>query len=106
MEGLTDEEEDLIFEIEPKLFSVNTSTLSEETVSLLNVRVSKIKSIYESNFKQRTSDQIAVEVVPSTVKSEDFYVRPEVSLEDKVYPKTHYHHSHDDIQVDETLTKI
>jgi len=40
------------------------------------------------------------------MKSKDFCVRPEVSLEDKVYPKTYYHHSQDDIQVDETPTKI
>jgi hypothetical protein len=27
-------------------------------------------------------------------------------LEDKVYLETYYHHSHDDIQVNETTTKI
>ncbi len=43
---------------------------------------------------------------PSTVKLEDVCVRLEVSLEDKVYPKTYYWHSHNDIQVDETPTKI
>jgi hypothetical protein len=40
------------------------------------------------------------------VKSKDLFARLEVSLEDKVYPKTYYHHSHDDIQVNETLAKI
>ncbi len=45
-------------------------------------------------------------MVPSIVKSKDFCVRLEVSLEDKVYPETNYHHSQDDIQVDETLAKI
>jgi hypothetical protein len=39
-------------------------------------------------------------------KIEDFYVRLEISLEDKVYPKTYYRHIQDDIQVDETLAKI
>jgi hypothetical protein len=29
-----------------------------------------------------------------------------MSLEDKVYPKTYYHHSQADIEVDETPTKI
>jgi hypothetical protein len=29
-----------------------------------------------------------------------------VSLEDKVYQKSYYQHSQDDIQVDETLAKI
>jgi hypothetical protein len=45
-------------------------------------------------------------MVPSTMKSKDFYVKLKVSLEDKVYPETYYHHSQDDIQVDETSAKI
>jgi hypothetical protein len=45
-------------------------------------------------------------MVFSTVKSEDFCVRPKVSLEDEVYLETYYHHSQDDIQVDDTPTKI
>jgi len=40
------------------------------------------------------------------MKSEDFCVRPKVSLEKKVYLKTYYHHIQDDIQLDETPTKI
>jgi hypothetical protein len=40
------------------------------------------------------------------MKSEDFCVKREVSLENKVYLKTYYHHSHNDIKMDETLTKI
>jgi len=40
------------------------------------------------------------------VKLEDFCVRSEVSLKDKVYLKTYYHHSQDDIQMDETPIKI
>jgi hypothetical protein len=40
------------------------------------------------------------------VKSKDFCVKPEVLLEDKVYLETYYHHSQDDIQVDETPAKI
>jgi hypothetical protein len=63
----------LIFETKPKLFSIGTITLLEKIKSLLNVGVSKIKSIKESDSKQRTSKQI---VVPSTVKSKDFCVRP------------------------------
>jgi hypothetical protein len=45
MEGLIDEEEDLIFEIELELFSIGTITFSKETISLLNVGVLEIKSI-------------------------------------------------------------
>jgi hypothetical protein len=41
-----------------------------------------------------------------TIKLEDFYVRPKISLEDKADPKTYYHHSQANIEVDETLVKI
>ncbi len=41
-----------------------------------------------------------------TIKPEDFYVKLEISLEDKVYLKTYHHHSQADIEVDETPTKI
>jgi hypothetical protein len=88
------------------LFSIGTITLLEEIFSLLNVGVSEIRSTEEFDLEQRTLDQTITKVVPSTMKSKDFYVKLEVSLEDKVYPKTYYHHSQDDIQVDETPTKI
>ncbi len=97
MEGLTYEEEDMNFEIEPKLFLIVTITLSKETILLLSVGMPKIKSIKESDLKQRKSNQTTTELEPSTVKSKDFCVRPEVSLEEKVYPKTYYHHGQDDI---------
>jgi hypothetical protein len=79
---------------------------SEKIVSLLNVGVLETKSIEEFDLEQKTSNQTTKKVVPSIVKSEDFCVRLEVSLEDKVYPQTYYHHSQDDIQVDETPAKI
>jgi len=105
MEGLTYEKEDLIFEIERKLISNGTITIYE-TVSLLNVGVSKIRNVEEFDLKQGTNDQRVAEVVPLTVKLEDFYVTPKVSLEDKVYLETYYHHSQDDIQMNKTLAKI
>ncbi len=55
MEGLTNEEENLIFEIEPKLFSIGTITLLEKIVLLLSVGMSEIKSTKEYDPKQRTS---------------------------------------------------
>jgi len=93
MEGLTNDEEDLIFETELKLLLIGTITLLEETVSLSSVGVSEIISIQEYDQKQRTLDQTTKEVMFSTMKSKDFCVRPEVSLEDKVYQKIYYHHS-------------
>ncbi len=47
MERLTYEKEDLVFETKPKLFSIGTITLLEEIVSLLNVRMSKIRNTEE-----------------------------------------------------------
>jgi hypothetical protein len=85
MDGLINEEEDMIFETKPKLFSIGILILLEEIISLLNVGMLEIKSIEESNPKQGTSYQTTIKVVPSTMKSEDFCVKLEVSLEDKVY---------------------
>jgi hypothetical protein len=51
MEWLIDEEEDLIFETKLELFSIGTIALSEETISLLCVGMSKIRSIEEFNLE-------------------------------------------------------
>jgi hypothetical protein len=106
LKGLTNEEEDLIFETDSKLFSIGTIIMSDEIVSLLNIGVSKIKINEKSNPKIKTSNQRATGVVPLITKLKDFYVKPKISLEDKVYPKTYYHHKQVDIEVDETPTKI
>jgi hypothetical protein len=86
MERLTDKKENLIFETEPKLFSIGIITLLEEMVSL-NVGMLEIRSTKEYDPKQGTSNQ--------TMKSKDFFVKLEVSLEDKVSldPKTYYHYN-------------
>jgi hypothetical protein len=44
--------------------------------------------------------------VASTIKTIEFNVKPETSLEDKAYLETYYHHSQVDIKVDETPAKI
>jgi len=80
IEGLTNEEEDLIFETKPKFFSIGTITFLEEIVSLLNVGVSKIRSIGDSDLEQRTLDQTTTKVVPLIVKLENFCVKPGVYL--------------------------
>jgi hypothetical protein len=58
MEGSTNEEEDLILEIEPELFLITPITLSKKIVLLLNVGVFEIKSIEEFDPKQKTLNQI------------------------------------------------
>jgi hypothetical protein len=84
LKGLIDEEKDLILEIEPKLFSICTIIILDEKISLLSIKVLKIKISEKSNPKQKTSNQGAIEVVPSIRKLEDFYVKPKRSLEDKI----------------------
>jgi hypothetical protein len=54
LERLIDEKENIIFETEPKLFSIGTIIISNEMVSLLNVGVSKLRRIEEYDSKQRT----------------------------------------------------
>jgi hypothetical protein len=44
--------------------------------------------------------------VSSTTKTTNFCVKPKISFEDKVYLKTYYHRTQDDIEVDGTLAKI
>ncbi len=51
MQGLTYEEEDLIFETKLELLLIGTITFSEETLSLLNIGVLEIKSIKEFDSK-------------------------------------------------------
>jgi hypothetical protein len=55
LEGLTYEEENMIFEIEPKLFSIGTITILNETISLLSIIMSKIRINEEFDLEQRTS---------------------------------------------------
>jgi hypothetical protein len=43
LEGLIDEEEDLIFVTKPKLLSIGTITILDEIVSLMNIVVSKVR---------------------------------------------------------------
>ncbi len=96
----------MIFEIKPKLFSIGTITISDEVISLLSTGMSEVKINGKSNLESKTSDQGIIEVVLSTTDTTKFHVRPETSLENKVYPYTYYHHSQADIEVDETPTKI
>jgi hypothetical protein len=55
MERLTNEEEDVIFETKPKMFSIGTLH-SQKNNSLVNVRMSKIRSTKDSDLEQRTSN--------------------------------------------------
>jgi len=61
LEGLIDDEEDLIFEIELKLFLISTIVIPKEIVSLLSIGILDIKINEKSKPHQRTSNQGAIE---------------------------------------------
>ncbi len=54
LEGLTNEEENLIFETKPELFSIGTITNSYEIISLLNI--GRLKVNEECDLEQQTLD--------------------------------------------------
>jgi hypothetical protein len=56
LEGLTYEEEDLIFETKSKLFSISTIIISDEIVSLLSIGVSETRNNENFDLEQGTSN--------------------------------------------------
>jgi hypothetical protein len=62
------EKEDLIFKTKPELFSISQIIISNKTISLLNVKESKIRINEESELEKGTLDQRVIKVVPSTTK--------------------------------------
>jgi hypothetical protein len=63
------------------LFSIGTITISKEIISLLSIKISKIKINEESEPQQRTLSQGAMKVVLSTTKkTTKFNVKPKISL--------------------------
>jgi hypothetical protein len=68
VEGLIDEKEDVIFETKPELFSIGTITISNEIISLLSIGVLEIRINTKFKLEQKTSNQRATQVVPSTIK--------------------------------------
>jgi hypothetical protein len=72
----------------------------------LSIGVLDFKINENFELKQGTLDQRVVEMVPSTTKLEDYYVKLKIALEDEIYPKAYYHHSQINIELDGTPTKI
>ncbi len=70
LKGLTNEKENMIFETKSKLFSIGTITISKEIISLLSIKISKIKIDEEYEPQQRTLSQGAMKVVLSTTKKQ------------------------------------
>ncbi len=66
----------------------------------------EVKVSGEFDLEQERSHQGVVKVVISTINTTKLHVRLQISLEDKVYPETYYHHNQADIKVDETVAKV
>ncbi len=67
------------------MFSIGTIIISDETILLLSVGVSKIRIDEESDLEQGTSNQRTEKMLPS--KPKDFYLGPKISLEDRFIQK-------------------
>jgi hypothetical protein len=99
--GIIDEEEDLMFVNEPKLFSIGTINLPLETLDIVVVNIIQPKIITKTiDFKVEPSCNFRSSAKTTLDK------RPQVSLEDKVYLETYYHHTPCQVQIDETLAKV
>ncbi len=83
----------MVFDIESKLFSIGTIIISYETISLMSIEVSKVRISGKSDLEQESSYQGATKVMLSTTNTKKIHVRPNISLENKVYPETYYHHN-------------
>ncbi len=99
--GNIDEEKQIIFVIEPKLFSIGIISLLEtiqfvKTIDVEIVDTNVHNSILEQGFRvQSTKKKIA-----------NNKYEPKVALEDKVYLEMYYNHQPRNVVVDETLAKI
>ncbi len=98
--GIIDDEENLMFANEPKLFSIGTINLPLETLDIVVVNTIQLKKITKT-IDSKAEPSCNFKSSAKTVVDK----RPEVSLEDKVYLETYYHHTPCQVQIDETLAK-
>ncbi len=96
--GNTNEEEDIIFVIEPILFSIGIISLLEIIQSMKTTDV----GIMDTNVKTSIYEQ-GFEVQSTKKKIPGNRYELKVTLEDKVYLETYYRHQPGSVVVDETL---
>jgi hypothetical protein len=99
--GITDEEEDIIFATEPKLFSIGIISLLKTIQFMKTTNV----GIMDTYVKTSISEQ-GYEVQSIEKKKPSNRYESEVALKDKVYPKMYYRHQPRSVVMDETLAKI
>ncbi len=85
---IIDEEKDIIFATEPKNFSIGTINLPKTIQSMKTTDMGITDTNVKTNILEQGSEvQNTKEKIPSN------RYEPEVTLEDKVYPKTYYKHN-------------
>jgi hypothetical protein len=99
--GITNEKEDIIFAIEPKLFSIGTINLFETIQYVKTIDVGIMDTYVKTSISERGFEIQSIEKKIHGNKYE-----PEVTLEDKVYLEMYYKHQLRTVIVDETLIKI
>ncbi len=99
--GITNEEENIIFAIEPKLLSIGIIRLLD-TIQCVKTTYVKVMdaSVKTSNSKLKSGVQITKQ------KTHVNKYEPKVVLKDKVYAETYHSHKPGSVVVDETLAKI
>jgi hypothetical protein len=97
--GITDEKEDIIFTIEPKLFSIGTISLPKTIQFVKTTYV----GIMDTDVKTNILEQRYVQSTQKKILSNKY--EPKVIIQDKVYPKTYYRHQLGSVVVDEILAK-
>ncbi len=99
--GITDEEEDIIFATKPKLFSIGIINLPE---TIQFVKTTNVE-IMATNVQTSISEQV-FRVHSTGKKLTSKRYEPKVALKDKVYLEMYYNHQPRNVTVDETPTKI
>ncbi len=99
--GITNEEEDIIFAIKPKLFSIGTMSLPK----IIQFMKTTYVGIMDTNVKTNISKQGSkVQNIGKKIPGNKF--EPKVALKDKVYPKTYHKHQPRNVVMDETPANI
>jgi hypothetical protein len=98
--GITDEEEDIIFVIKLELFSIGTINLLE---TIQFVKTTDV-GIMDTDVKTIISKQ-GIEVHNIKKKIHGNRYEPKVTLEDKVYLDTYYKHQPRNVVMDKILAK-
>jgi hypothetical protein len=99
--GIIDEEEDIIFAIEPRLFSIGIISLFETIQSMKTIVVE-----FMDNYGETSTSNLNFGVQNIEKKIIGNKYEPKVALKDKVYSETYYNHQRGSVIVDETPTKI